>query len=490
MFDTAIIGGGVVGCLIARELARSRRKIVVLERAADVAMAGASAANSGIAHAGYDPEPGTLKALLNVRGSALMQKLCEELHVPYVRNGSLVLGTEEEKAALKVLCERGKTNGVEVTMIGRERLEELRPGISDRFTRALWAPTGGIVCPYQLTIAAMGNAMDNGAELFTDFRVVKVDRENEGFVIEAEDGRKVCCRTAVNAAGIHADEVSALFGAEPIGLTPRKGEYLLLEKGICRPEDPTLFTLPNERGKGVLVSPTADGNLILGPTSQDVNAKDDTSTSAEGLSEVRRKVLEMVPDLPLNRVITSFCGVRAVPKGGDFILGHSKAVPGLVQAAGIQSPGLTSSPAIALFVRAQLEELGLDFSERPDFIRERPSVHDFGRLSEAEKNEIIRKEPAYGRMVCRCEHITEGEILAALRQNPRPTTLDGVKRRTRAGMGRCQGGFCSPVVAELLSRKLGVPLTQVTLKGKGSELLAGTTGKGALEGGAPGGEGR
>lgn len=479
MFDTAVIGGGVVGCLIARELSRTRLKVAVLEGAADVAMKGASAANSGIAHAGFDPEPGTLMAALNVEGSARMPALCAELHVPFVRNGSLVLGRAGEEGALQALCERGKINGAEVSLIGRAGLEELRPGISPAFTAALWAPKGGIVCPYQLTIAAMGNAMDNGAELFTDFRVVRVVREGKGFALEAEDGRTVRCRTAVNAAGIHADEISALFGAEKIGLTPRKGEYLLLEKGICRPGDPTLFTLPDERGKGVLVSPTADGNLILGPTAQDSADKEDTATTAEGLRKVREKALEMVPDLPLNRVITSFCGVRAVPEGGDFVLGLSKTVPGLVQAAGIQSPGLTSSPAIAAFVRARLGELGLDVAERPDFRPERPSVHDFGSLPEERKNEIIRRDPAFGRMVCRCEHISEGEILAVLRQNPRPTTLDGIKRRTRAGMGRCQGGFCSPLAAELLSRHLGVPLEEITLKGKGSELLAGTTGKGA-----------
>ena len=470
MYDAAIIGGGVVGGLLARELSRYRLSVVILEKEQDVAM-GASKANSGIVHAGFDAKPNTKKALLNVRGCAMMPRVAEELGVPYRNNGSLVVAQDEDSlAAVQELYQRGIANGVpNLTVLDEAGLKALAPAVKG--SAALYAPSAGIVCPYSLAIAAIGNAMDNGAELRRGFAVERIEAVENGYRLSAAEER-VEARYVVNAAGAHADDVARLVGDDYFTITPRAGEYLLLDKAAGCVVEQTVFGAPSKMGKGILVSPTTHGNLLLGPTAADVEDKENKSTTYDGLQQVVTGAGRMVDGIPLNKVITSFCGLRSTPDRYDFIIEPSHTVPRFLHLAGIESPGLTASPAIAEYAVGLLGEMGLPLEKKADFNPIRKPMDSFRRLSDKEKNEVIRRDSRYGRVVCRCEQVTEGEIVEAIRRHPGATDTDGVKRRTRGGMGRCQGGFCQPVVAEILARELGVPLTAVTKSGGASRLLA------------------
>lgn len=460
MYDVAVIGGGVVGAIIARLLSSYRLKLCILEKAHDVAM-GASSANSAIVHAGFDAKEGSLKARLNVEGSEMMEEICRELGVKYQNNGSLVLGfNEEDRLTLEALYQRGTKNGVKkLRLLEREEIRVLEPNVSKKATCALHAPTGSIVCPYELTVAAIGNAMDNGAELFLDFEVVAIEDEGEHFRIRSKKDT-VCARYIVNAAGLGSDDVAHMVGDDSFTVRPRRGEYILLDKECGSLVRSTVFRTPSKMGKGILVTPTVDGNLLAGPTSFDIDDKSDRSTTSEGLALVMKRAGENVEGIPFGKSITSFTGLRAVGSTGDFILTSPR--PRFVNAAGIESPGLSSAPAIAKYVLGLLGDAGLALEPKEDFNPYRAPMHGFREATAEEKNEIIRKDPAYGHIICRCETVSEGEILAAIRQNPKPRDLDGVKRRTRAQMGRCQGGFCAPYVVELLAKEMNVPYEQIT----------------------------
>lgn len=471
MYDVAVIGCGVVGAMIARTLSAYRLKICVLEKESDIAM-GSTKANSAIVHAGFDAEPGSLKAKLNVRGSEVMEKVTRELGVSYKRNGSLVIGfDQDDRKTLHELLARGTKNGVKDLRIveGRE-LFELEPGLSPKVCCALYAPTGGIICPYELTLAAMGNAMDNGAELKYSFDVCSIERGDDSFSINSPS-ESIKARFVVNCAGIYADKIAAMAGDTGFSITPRRGEYILLDKECGAAVSHTIFRTPSPMGKGILVSPTVDGNLLTGPTSENISDKDDKSTTTGGLGRVMREAAQNVPSVNFGKAITSFCGLRAVGNKGDFII--NSPLPGFVNAAGIESPGLSASPAIAAEVAKLLEETGLELVPDMAYNPHRKPMHWFRNASAEEKNEVIKNNPSYGKIVCRCEVVTEGEIVEAIRTNPRPTDMDGVKRRTRAQMGRCQGGFCSPYIMKLLSRELGIPMESVTKNGGSSTLLTG-----------------
>lgn len=473
MYDIAIIGAGVVGGMLARALSAYDLKICILEKENDVAM-GTSCANSGIVHAGYDAPEGSLKALLNVRGSQMMEKTAGELGVPYRRNGSLVIGFgEEDRAEIRKLYLRGLANGVKgLRVIEGAEAGRLEPGLSDRVTCALYAPSCAIICPYELTIAAIGNAMDNGADLLLHFDVEHIDQKGEHFEISSSS-RKICASYIINAAGIHGDEIAGMAGDTSIHLHPRRGEYLLLDRECGSLVSHTIFRTPSEKGKGILVTPTVDGNLLLGPTSEDMEDREDHSTTAEGLGKILEQARENLKSLPANKVITSFCGLRAVGNTGDFIINSPKR--GFVNAAGIESPGLTAAPAIAEYIVEMLKKQGLSLHRKKDYQPVRKPIYAFRNASAEEKNEVIRRDKSYGRVVCRCETVTEGEILEAIRTNPPARDLDGIKRRTRAQMGRCQGGFCMPYLAEILARELDIPYETVTKSGKGSEISIGRT---------------
>ncbi len=465
MYDVAIIGAGVIGTLTARELSRYNLKCVVLEKENDVAM-GTSKANSAIVHAGFDAKVGSAKAKFNVKGSEMMEKVAHELGVKYIKNGSLVLAfSDEDMETVKELYERGVKNGVkELYIIDREALRELEPNIGKEATGALLAKTGAIICPYGLAIAAMGNAMDNGCELKTNFCVTDIERKDGAFCISSET-ETVTAKYLVNAAGLFADDLNKKLYESDFSTHPRKGEYFVMDKAQGALVKSTVFVTPSAKGKGILVSPTVDGNLLLGPTADDILDKTDLETTDNGASLIKSQAFRSVEGIDMRKVITSFAGLRAVGNSGDFeIAGKDN----YVAAMGIESPGLSASPAIAEYIAELLFGMGLKKEENNSFNPERRPMDFFKQLSKEDKNAIIKEKPAYGRIVCRCEEITEGEIIDALTLNPPATDLDGVKRRTRSGMGRCQGGFCSPSVTELIAKIKEIPYEDVTKTGEGS----------------------
>ncbi len=478
-FDVAIIGAGVIGGMIARELSRYKLNICILEKEYDVAM-GATKANSGIVHAGFDAEEGSLKARFNVAGSKMMKRVTDELGVKYRNNGSLVVGfSGSDREHLERLVARGIANGVEgVRLIEQDELRSLEPNISRDAVCALYAPTGAIVCPYELCIAAIGNAMDNGAMLRCRFEVKSIEKDGKGFVLSAEN-ESIYASYVINAAGLYSDVIARMIGDDGFDIHARKGDYILLDRECGGMARSTIFRTPNEMGKGILVSPTVDGNLLLGPTSVNIDDKSDKKTDADDLSRIMARASEnlSVP-VPFGKSITSFCGLRAVGSTGDFIIGASEKDAHFINVAGIESPGLSASPAIAEYVVELLGGCGLALEKKEDFDPIREPKHAFREGTIEEKNEYIRRNSAYGRIICRCESISEGEILDAIRSNPRATDIDGVKRRTRAGMGRCQGGFCAPYVMELIAKVQGVPFESVTKCGGESTVVMGKTKEG------------
>ena len=474
MYDIAVVGGGITGGAILKELTRYKLKVVLLEKDTDVCM-GASKANSGIVHAGFDAKVGSNKAKFNVAGNKMMKKYAKNLGVKYLNNGSLVVAfNEEEKEILKDLVNRGRENGVKgLKIIDAKTLRKMEPNIKDDAVCALYAKTGGIICPYELTIAAIGNAMDNGAELITDFNVTNIVKREDCFDICSEDGKTVSAKIIINAAGAGSGKIAELCGDDSVKIGYRRGEYVLLDRESGDLVSHTLFFTPTEKGKGILVSNTVDGNILIGPTADEIGEKD-TSTTAKGLDSVIAKAKTMVKDIPFYNTITSFAGVRTYSADRhDFIIEESKKVKGLINVCGIESPGLTSAPAIAKYVVNELIPQEYRAQRNPDYIEKRKPDYYFNTLSDAKKNQIIKKDASFGRIVCRCEKITEGEIREVIRKNPQAKTVDAVKRRLRAGMGRCQGGFCQPRVAEILSEELGIPLEEVKKSVKGSELLTG-----------------
>ena len=478
MYDVVIVGAGIIGGMLARELSKYQLSVCLLEKENDVAM-GASRANSGIIHGGYDPIPGTLKAKLNAEGVELLFEAAKELCVPHKRNGSMVCAfSAEEEPTIYELYAQGQQNKIPgLKILTGEEARALEPNLSGAVTKVLHITNAGIICPYDLTISAIGNAMDNGVELCRNFAVCAISREADGFTVTSSSGKQVRSRYLVNYAGGYSDKVAKMAGDDFFTIIPRAGEYMLLDKAEGSRVSHTLFQCPTAEGKGILVSPTADGNLLVGPTAKVVTAPDSTDTTPNGLSEVARLSAKSVPSVNFRQVITSFTGVRASTKGGEFILKPSDRVPGLVHAGAIDSPGLTCCVSIAKYLTDILKEQGLPLEEKADWNGHRENFHEFRNMSEEEKNAYIQANPAFGKVVCRCETVTEGEILQAIRTNPRATDMDGVKRRTRSGMGRCQGGFCGPYVMELLSRELGIPMEEVTKFGGDSRMVIGRIGK-------------
>ena len=473
-YDIAIIGAGVIGGMAARELSRYDLRVCLLEKENDVAM-GATRANSGIIHGGYDPEPGTLKAKLNTQGIGLLYEAAQELNVHHKNNGSMVVafGTAEEEASLKALYHRSFENGIDcVRLISGEEARELEPNLSPKVSKALYVPNSGIICPYDLTIAAVGNAMDNGVELKRNFEVVRIEK-NDCFTVTSSKGEVVECTYLLNCAGGYSDKVAQMVGDGFFTIIPRAGEYMLLDKTEGSRVKHTIFQVPTKEGKGILVSPTADGNLLTGPTATKVETPSSTETTPEGLAAVSRLAAKSVPSVNFRQVITSFTGVRSSEKNGDFIIQSSEKVPNLVHVAAIDSPGLTSCVAIARMAVQLLADQGLALKEKEDWNGKRENAHAFQEMTDEEKDAYIKEHPAYGKIVCRCETVSEGEMRDAIKRNPPAFDLDGVKRRTRGGMGRCQGGFCSPYVMKLIAQEQGMKVEEVTKFGKGSEPLTG-----------------
>ena len=478
MYDVAIIGAGVTGSAIARELSRYQLRICVIEKEEDVCD-GTSKANSAIIHAGFDAEPGTLKAKLNVRGNELMTTLSKELDIPFRRNGSLVVCTKEQsREGLEHLLEKGKANGVpDLQILEREQLLAMEPNLSDDVTCALYAPTGGIVCPFHMTMAFAENACTNGVSFFLNTKVTFIEKTEDGYRIhtvhtDTSEEELFEAKLIVNAAGVYADTLNNMVSEHKLHITARKGEYVLLDKSAGSHVSHTVFQLPSAMGKGVLVTPTIHGNLLVGPTAVDVEDKEAVNTTAEGLASLSATCSRSVKNVPLRQVITSFAGLRAHEDGDDFVIGEAPDAKGFLNVAGIESPGLSSAPAIAELVRKMVTDI-LHPDSDPDFVGTRKGILHPDSLSMEERNELIQKHPEYGNIICRCEMITEGEIMDAIHRPLGARSLDGVKRRTRAGMGRCQAGFCSPRTMEILEREVPESMFAITKCGVGSNIIVG-----------------
>ncbi|MGE5573025.1 MAG: NAD(P)/FAD-dependent oxidoreductase [Bacteroidota bacterium] len=480
--DVAVIGAGVVGAAIARELARYDLAVVLIEREVEAAF-GTSKANSGVVHAGFHSTPGTLKASLCVQGNALFDDLARELSVPLRRNGSLMVAMSPDEVS--VLCEhfeQGRRNGVPgLRLLDGDEARELEPGLAPEVVAALYAPTGGVVCPYELTFALVENAVANGVTFMAGSSVTALHLR-DGRVAAVETPQAII-ETAwvVNAAGLFADRVAAMAGDESFQIRPRKGEEYLLDRRVGGLVRSTIFPVPTAVSKGILVIPTVDGNLMVGPTAEDTRDRLDLATTRAGFEAVFAAARRMVPSVSSRDIIASFAGLRAASSEDDFIMRPSPVARGLVHVAGIESPGLTAAPAIARMVVEILRDEGLKMRARRAFNPVRPVPVRFAHLSRSDKARLVASDPAFGRIVCRCETVTEAEVVSAIRRGAR--TVDGVKLRTRAGMGRCQGGFCLPRVMKILSRELGVPLERITKRGPGS-VIAPHPAKALLSGGA------
>ncbi len=475
MYDIIVIGAGVTGTCVARELSKYQVKMCVIDKADDVA-SGTSKANSGILHAGYDCKPGSLMAKLNVRGNELMYQLAEELDFDVKNNGSLIVCTvEAERGKLDVLLDQAVKNGVPgCRIVEREELLAMEPNLTPNAVAALYAPTGGIMCPFSLAIAMGENAAVNGCEFKFETEVTDIIKKDDYYEIVTDQGTFET-KAVVNAAGVYADKMHNMVSEKKMKIVARKGEYLLMDKEMGDYFSATIFPLPGKMGKGVLTAPTVHGNLFVGPSATDIEDKEGVNTTQEIIDDLISKASNshLTKDrLPMNKVITSFAGLRAHEENHEFIVEEVADAPGFFDAAGIESPGLSSSPAIAEMLVGLIQDK-YNFAKKEDFIAKRKGIVRMESLSLEEKNALIKEKPEYGSIVCRCEMVTEGEIMDAINRPLGARSLDGLKRRTRQGMGRCQAGFCTPRAMEILSRELGIPMTQISKKGKGSELLVG-----------------
>ena len=477
-YDVCVIGAGVSGCAIARELSKKQLSVCVVEAADDVCC-GTSKANSAIVHAGFDAQTGSLMARLNVEGNLLMPGLCEELGVDFNQIGSLVVCTSEEtRPNLEALLARGIANGVlDLRIIERDELCTMEPNVSDAAVCALWAPTAGIVNPFQLTVALAEVAAQNGVDFLFNTRVTGVEKSGDKWLVSSNEAQ-VTTKIVVNAAGVYADEIHNLVcqPGDELSITPRRGQYFVLDTAAQGYVKHTVFALPAAYGKGVLVSPTTAGNILVGPTAEDIDNKEGVDTTQDGLSQIREKSSITMKDVPLWHSIRTFSGLRAHQPNHDFVIGEVAGAAGFVDCAAIESPGLTSAPAIGRMVAGIVCDIAGQPADKQDWVSSRRRIPDVEHMSLDEWAALIKTRPDYGRVICRCRHVTEGQIVDAIHAPIPATSLDAIKRRTEAGMGRCQAGFCTPKVMEILEREVeGMVPTALTKSGPGSELIVGYT---------------
>lgn len=470
-YDVIVIGGGVIGCAILRELSKYNLNIALLEKNEDVC-SGTSKANSAIIHAGYDAENGTLKAKMNVKGSLMTKELAKDLSFSYINNGSFVVCFDEsDLEGLKKLYERGLKNGVEgLEIIDGDKARQLEPNLSKNVYAALYAKTAAIVCPFEMTIALGENAVANGAKVFLNNEVKTIEKKDDYYLINSTYETKCI----VNAAGLYGDFIHNLICDNKVKISPRKGDYCLFDKEVGSLVKHTIFQLPNKFGKGVLVAPTAHGNMLIGPSASDILDKEATATTSEDLNNIIDKAKLSIDNIPFNKIITSFSGLRARPEGNDFII--EEANDNFYDVIGIESPGLSSAPAIGEYVCDMIVKR-LNPSKKDNFISTRKGIVKLNKLNNEERAKLINDNPLYGNIICRCEEISEGEIIDAIHSLIPATSLDAIKRRVRAGMGRCQGGFCSPKVMEIISRELNIPFEDVTKNIPTSKMVFGKLGE-------------
>lgn len=470
MLDVIVIGAGVMGAAVSRELSKYNLNIMVLDKENDVSN-GTTKANSAIVHAGYDAKEGTLMAKYNVLGAAMYGDLCKEIGAPYKNVGSYVLAfSEEEKEHVKKLYERGLTNGVPgLEIIEKDEILKREPNINKNVVAALYAKTAGIVGPWEFTIKLLENAALNGTEVLVDAEVSNIEKLGNGYKVILKDGRSFETKIVINAAGVYADKINDMVSKEHFDIHPRIGEYYVLDKVQGKLTNSVLFQCPTIMGKGILVTKTVHGNIMVGPTAEDVESKDYVGTTTRGLDDIRRQAEKTISNINYRDSIRNFTGIRAESSTGDFIIGEVPDAEGFFNIAGTKSPGLSSAPAIGVDV-AEMIVKKLNATKKEEFKQNKPQIH-FMELSPEEKAEVIKKDPRYGRIICRCESITEGEIVDVIHRMVGAKTVDGVKKRCRPGTGRCQGGFCGPRVQEILARELGKELNEIVLDRKGAYIL-------------------
>ena len=470
MLDVIVIGAGVMGAAVSRELSKYKLNIMVLDKENDVSN-GTSKANSAIVHAGYDAKEGTLMAKYNVLGAGMYESLCKEIGAPYKNVGSYVLAfSEEERKHIEKLYQRGLTNGVpQMEILEKDEILRREPNINKNVVAALYAGSAGIVGPWEFTIKLLENAALNGTEVLVDAEVSNIEKLQDGYKVILKDGRTFETKVVINAAGVYADKINDMVSKNHFDIHPRIGEYYVLDKVQGKLTNSVLFQCPTIMGKGILVTKTVHGNIMVGPTAEDVESKDYVGTTTHGLDDIRRQAEKTISGINYRDSIRNFTGIRAESSTGDFIIGEVSDAPNFFNIAGTKSPGLSSAPAIGVDVaKMVVEKLGA--VKKEDFKQNRPQIH-FIELSPEEKSEVIKKDPRYGRIICRCESITEGEIVDVIHRMVGARTVDGVKKRCRPGTGRCQGGFCGPRVQEILARELGKELNEIVLDKKGAYIL-------------------
>ena len=455
MFDTVIIGAGVTGTAVAYYLSSYKLNMLIVDKEEDIC-SGTSKANSAIIHAGHDAKSGSLKARFNVEGSRMIKELSRKLGFSYRNNGALVLCfSKEDMPKLEELYQRGLNNGVEaLEIIDGEKAREMEPNLSKEVYAALYCPTSAIVCPFELTQALCENACRNGLKYRFSYRAEKIEKKDDYYLINDE----IKTRSIINCAGVYADEIHNQVCDLKYHIVPKKGDYVLLDKNMGTYVNMTLFTLPTEKGKGVLVTPTVHGNLLAGPTSTVIDDKEGNNTTSEELKYVMDTALKTCPELSYRQVITSFSGIRAHEEGGDFVIQESE--DGFFDILGIESPGLSASVAIARYI-SELFEKKYQLPVNDEYKEDLKPMVKVNSLSIDERNRLIKENPAYGHIVCRCEEISEGEIIDAMHRVPPAVSLDGIKRRTRAQMGRCQGGFCTPKIMEIMKREMKINIKDI-----------------------------
>ena len=470
IYDVIIVGGGVIGCAIARELSKYKLRTVLLEKNNDVCNE-TSAANSAIVHSGYDPLPNSLKAQMNVLGNSMYPQMCKELDVPFIQNGSLTIATtDDEMNTLLSLQKRANENKVETKILSSEEALKLEPQLNKDIKGALFAPTCGIVNPFELTVALMENAMDNGVELLLNHEVNNIKINENSVSVFCKNDKELKCKVLINAAGLFADDINAFVDKDSFTITPRKGQYFVLDHFDLNFVKHTLFMVPSDKGKGVLVTPTTSGNYLIGPSSDFVDDKQDLSTTKDILDSVRSQASRIIENIPYANLIRQYSGLRAVSSTGDFIIEHSKVSKNLINVAGIQSPGLASCPAIALKVVELLKEC-MPLNENEGFNPIRRKVYRLKEMSLEDKNKLISENPQFGHIVCRCEKISEGEIVDCIHRNCGATTVKGVKKRCRPGFGKCQGAMCEASVIKILARELKKDESEILYSENGSNIL-------------------
>ena len=470
IYDVIIVGGGVIGCAIARELSKYKLRTVLLEKNNDVCNE-TSAANSAIVHSGYDPLPNSLKAQMNVLGNSMYPQMCKELDVPFIQNGSLTIATtDDEMNTLLSLQKRANENKVETKILSSEEVLKLEPQLNKDIKGALFAPTCGIVNPFELTVALMENAMDNGVELLLNHEVNNIKINENSVSVFCKNDKELECKVLINAAGLFADDINAFVDKDSFTITPRKGQYFVLDHFDLNFVKHTLFMVPSDKGKGVLVTPTTSGNYLIGPSSDFVDDKQDLSTTKDILDSVRSQASRIIENIPYANLIRQYSGLRAVSSTGDFIIEHSKVSKNLINVAGIQSPGLASCPAIALKVVELLKEC-MPLNANEEFNPIRRKVYRLKEMSIEDKNKLISENPQFGHIVCRCEKISEGEIVDCIHRNCGATTVKGVKKRCRPGFGKCQGAMCEASVIKILARELKKDESEILYNENDSNIL-------------------